>query len=30
VVQLADGSWKMYYEACDFKGTWRIASASLL
>lgn len=28
VIELPDGTWKMFYEACDLKGQWRIASAS--
>eukprot|EP01051_Picozoa_sp_SAG22_P017742 SAG22_NODE_2809_length_2190_cov_3.879484_3_plen_147_part_00 len=28
VIELPDGSWKLFYEACDLAGQWRIASAS--
>ncbi len=28
VIDLADGSFRLFYEACDLKGRWRIASAT--
>jgi hypothetical protein len=30
VIDLADGRFRMFYEACDLKGQWRIASATSL
>ena len=28
VIDLADGRFRMFYEACDLAGRWRIASAT--
>ena len=28
VIELPDGRWRMFYEACDLSGQWRIASAT--
>ena len=28
VIDLADGRFRMFYEACDLEGRWRIASAT--
>ena len=28
LIDLADGRFRMFYEACDSKGRWRIASAT--
>ena len=30
VIDLDDGRFRMFYEACDKKGRWRIASATSL
>jgi hypothetical protein len=28
VIDLPDGRFRMFYEACDMEGRWRIASAT--